>query len=67
MAWLYCDCGEGLERPTNLEVLSNNYPCPNCDKDHANRIDTYLRVDAVGRVLDRLEAIEKQLGITPPE
>lgn len=67
MAWIYCDCGAGLNHPTDREVLTDGYPCPNCGKDHSNRIDTDLRAEAVGRVLDRLEIIEKQLGITPPE
>ena len=58
MAWIYCDCGSELDNPTDREILTDDYRCGNCDKDNSYQIDERYKAEAMGRVLDRLEALE---------
>lgn len=30
MSWIYCKCGQGLDRPTPRQVLSEMWYCPKC-------------------------------------
>lgn len=30
MSWIYCKCGQGLDRPTPRQVLSEMCYCPKC-------------------------------------
>lgn len=34
MAWIYCKCGQGLDKPTPRQVLMKNYTCPVCGADN---------------------------------
>lgn len=64
MAFVYCvECGTGMERPSQREVLTNQYICPNCGSNQSYRIDESHRADCLGRLIDRLEAVENALGI----
>lgn len=63
-AWVYCDkCECGQDKPTVRQVLEDDYRCHCCD---APLRTVMSKKDALLEMLDRLEAIEAHLGITPP-
>lgn len=64
MAFVYCEeCGTGMERPSQREVLTDQYICPNCGSDQSYRIDKDTKSEYVDRLLTRIEIIEDKLGI----
>ena len=38
MSWIYCKCGQGLDRPTPRQVLLKDYVCPNCGADNNGHV-----------------------------
>lgn len=59
MAYIYCDhCDEGLPVPTIRQVLTNNYRCPHCGLNNYDRLSAEETAEAMGELLDRLEALE---------
>ena len=38
MSWIYCKCGQGLDRPTPRQVLLKEYVCPNCGADNNGHV-----------------------------
>nr|DAF78075.1 MAG TPA: co-chaperone HscB [Caudoviricetes sp.] len=52
-----------MDRPSQREVLTNQYICPNCGSNQSHRIDENHKADCLNRLVDRLETIENLLGI----
>jgi len=38
MSWIYCKCGQGLDRPTPRQVLLKDCVCPNCGADNNGHV-----------------------------
>lgn len=38
MSWIYCKCGQGLDRPTPRQVLLKDCICPNCGADNNGHV-----------------------------
>lgn len=51
MSWIYCKCGQGLDRPTPRQVLLKDYVCPNCGADNNGHVSD---VEAVLDLFDSL-------------
>lgn len=61
MAYAYCrHCDIGLDAPTMRESLTREYLCPGCEHDNEPLLP---RMDeALGELLDRLEALEETVA-----
>lgn len=64
MAFIYCDeCEAGMDRPSQREVITNQYICPNCGSNQSHRIDEDTKSEYIDRLLTRIEIIEDKLSI----
>lgn len=61
MAYIYCPCGGELGPPTERQVLTENYCCPECTRPHTTYDMAERKAEAINNLLDRIEAIEKKL------
>ena len=61
MSWVYCrSCGLGMDEPTDRQILTHDYDCDSCNYNNSDEsISDIDRVEAMGRLLDRVEALEK--------
>lgn len=66
MAYQYCGgCGNRLHEPTTREIIDgDNYQCPDCNHEQSHLASDK---DALYRMLERIEIIEKKMGIESEE
>jgi transcription initiation factor IIE alpha subunit len=55
-------CNEAIfDSPTEVEILSGVYKCPNCSEDLRGFIDEYEKIEKVEAFLKRISDIEEAL------
>ncbi len=58
MAWVYCECGQGLGYPSTRDVLLDCYVCPSCGLKNDPHV---TKEEVMSDMLERIENLESEL------